>query len=80
MPSVRLLNHDPDPVDKHVIYKVSVPLDDGINVMLPLLNCICCQATLVQELADKMDVDGFISLDDFISHVSPKVRSIVQKL
>lgn len=53
MPSVRLLNHDPDPVDKHVIYK----------------------ATLVQELADKMDVDGFISLDDFISHVSPKTIS-----
>ncbi|RCN28994.1 hypothetical protein ANCCAN_25251 [Ancylostoma caninum] len=30
---------------------------------------------LITELADKTDVDGFISLEDFTAHISPKAFS-----
>ncbi|ETN79508.1 hypothetical protein NECAME_02627 [Necator americanus] len=50
VPSLRLLNHDPIPIDDHVIYK----------------------AELIPELADKTDVDGFLSLEDFKGRISYK--------
>ncbi|KIH61680.1 hypothetical protein ANCDUO_08042 [Ancylostoma duodenale] len=53
LPSVRLLDHDPNPIDEHVIYK----------------------GKLIPELTDKTDVDGFISLEDFTAHISPKAFS-----
>ncbi|VDM77139.1 unnamed protein product [Strongylus vulgaris] len=53
VPSVRLLDHDPDPIDDHVIYK----------------------AKLIPELAEKADLDGFISMEDFKAYVAPKAFS-----
>ncbi|CAJ0601964.1 unnamed protein product [Cylicocyclus nassatus] len=53
LPSIRILDHDPDPIDKHVIYK----------------------AKLIPELADKVDVDGFLSLEDFTAQITPKAFS-----